>query len=227
MKRLIITTTHGNEQFAVPVVEELNRKYQFDRITGNPRATKGTVRYVEADLNRSGPGNPESDIYEVRRAWEVIQKASEYDEVIDIHGTVSDSGLFVILSDPNWRNIELAKKINLERVVLWPSLLPKGPLTQFIPSSLEIECGPKDSQEVSEKLKQVLEDYLNNKPIQVEQEFYIVTGQLNGNVDNPLKDFQLAKINGKEFYPLLVDQYPGIKCYTLQKLVNTLSYSNS
>ena len=142
---LILTATHGNEGFSIPVVKKLSKKFKFDWLISNPKALKLNQRFKNFDLNRAGPGKTNSKLYEKRRAFELIKLANQYDYVIDIHGTISNTGLFLILSDPNWKNIEFAKKLNLKNIVLWPSLKPTGPLTQFISNSLEINLGKSDS----------------------------------------------------------------------------------
>lgn len=224
-KTLLISATHGNEAFSIPIVKRLKGKFAFDWIIGNPKALRLGTRFFEADLNRSGPGDSKSKLYEERRAEYVIKKASQYDQVIDIHGTVSNCGIFVILSDPNWRNVELAKRLPIKRVVLWPSLQPKGPLTQFIPNSLEIECGPKDSPQVAKDLNILLQQFLMGTKNNLEQEFYIVTGSLSQPVSQEMVDFVETTYQNKTFIPLLVDQYQGIKCYCLQKLESPLDFN--
>lgn len=225
MKKLLITcATHGNEGFSIPVVKKLAERFDFDWQINNPKALAENKRFIDADLNRVAPGESSSGQYEVKRACEIIGKASSYDAVIDIHGTTSKAGIFIILSDPNWQNIELAKTLPIARVVLWPSLQSTGPLTQFIPNSLEIECGPKDDPTTAIELEKILTQYLVNKKVPTVQEFFIVTGNIKGNPAIVLKDFELAQWQKTTFYPLLVDQYQGIKCYTMQKLQNTLEY---
>lgn len=225
MKKLLITTaTHGDEEFSIPIVKELARRYQFDWWINNPQALKAKKRFIDTDLNRSGPGDIDSAKLEERLASQIINAASEYNQVIDIHGTTSNSGIFIIISDPNWQNIEFAKSIPINKVVLWPSLEAKGPLTQFIPNSLEIECGPKESPKTARQLKRVLDNYLSGKKSTESQEWYIVTGCLKGMIKKPMEDFKQTKYKEKMFYPLLVDQYSGIKCYTLEKLANTLEF---
>ncbi len=226
-KTLILTATHGDEDFSLSVVRNLRQKYVFDWLVSNPRALALRQRFTDSDLNRSGPGNRTSSQYEVRRARQIISKATQYDRVIDIHGTTANSGIFIILSDPNWQNIEFAKTINLSRVVLWPSLKPQGPLTQFIPYSLEIECGPKNSPQIVTQLKTVLSDYLSGKPRQKPQSYYIVTGSLPQPIGQSMKDFVATNFQGKSFTPLLVDQYPGIKCYCLQQLDQPLDFNTT
>jgi hypothetical protein len=108
--------------------------------------------------------------------------------------------------------------------VLWPSLQPKGPLTQFINNSLEIECGPKDDPNIADELEKILNWYLSGKQVAAAQTFYIVTGMLKGVFTHNMRDFELTSLDEQSFYPLLVDQYEGITCYTMQRLGNTLAY---
>lgn len=217
---LLISCTHGNEAFSLPIIKELAKQYRdVDYIIGNPRALKADVRYLETDLNRSGPGSRRSPNYEERRAKYIIEYASKYGEIIDIHGSGSDCGVFTIVTDPSWEKIELAKKLDIRNIVLWPGLLATGPLTQFIPNSVEIECGPKNEPDVAMELKRVLEKYLAGEPSQVDQSFYIVTGKVLGENDPTLTDFVEANKNGVKYYPLLSgNQYPGVTCYMMQKL---------
>jgi predicted deacylase len=222
-KNLLIAATHGNEGFSLPVVQKLATEFGVEYLIGNPKALKQNVRGTDGDLNRSGPGDSKSPIYEQRRAAKIISKARRYDATIDVHGTVSDSGIFLILSDPNWENIELAKKLDVENVVMWPSLMPTGPMSQFIPRCLEIECGPKDNTTIASELERILRLYLEGKPRSVKQKFYIVTGQTKGPFDPTLRDFEKTAKYGDPFYPILCgNQYPGITCYQMQRINDTL-----
>lgn len=217
---LLISCTHGNEAFSLPVIKLLANQYEnVDYLIGNPRALKLGVRYTESDLNRSGPGSKASLKYEERRAKNVIEYASKYKTVIDVHGSGSDCGIFVLVADPSREKIEIAKKLEIKNVVLWPGLLSTGPLTQFIPNAVEIECGPKNDPDVAVELKMVLEKYLQGNPRKVDQSFFIVTGKIIGNNDPLLTDFVEASKNGIRYFPLLSgNQYPGITCYMMQKL---------
>jgi hypothetical protein len=225
MKKLHITTaTHGDEGFSVPIVKKLAQKFPFDWQINNPRALAQNRRFIDIDLNRVGPGIKNSRLYEESRAWEILAQSKKYEVVIDIHGTTSNSGIFIILSDPNWRNVELAKSLPIQNVVLWPSLQSTGPLTQFMNNSLEIECGPKDDSNIADELEKILSLYLSGKQVKFTQNFYIVTGMLKGIITQKIRDFEIATVQGQSFYPLLVDQYEGITCYTMQRLGNTLAY---
>lgn len=217
---LLISCTHGNEAFSLPIIKELAGNYRnVDYIIGNPVALKTGIRYTDKDLNRSGPGQINSAKYEDRRAKYLIDYASKYAEVIDVHGSRSDCGIFALVTDPSWEKIELAKKLDVKNIVLWPGLSRTGPLTQFIPNSIEIECGPKDNPETVIELKRVLAKYLDEKPKEIDQSFFIVTGKVLGENDPDLQDFVKIIRNGTPFYPLLSgNQYPGVICYMMQKL---------
>lgn len=226
MKKLLITTvTHGDESFSIPVVEKLAEQFVFTWRKNNSRAYQLNRRFYEKDLNRSGPGDPKSKIYEVRLAYKLIQSYSKYQAVIDVHGSTANCGVFALLSEPSTTNIELAKRLDVENVVLWPSMRANNaPLTQFIPNSLEIECGPKDRPKTAKELYRVLKRLLQNKGGQKKQNFYIVTGLIpKMSSSKRMKDFVETSYNGKPFTPLLVDQYPDIKCYAMQKISYTLA----
>lgn len=223
-KLLITTVTHGDEGFSIPVIEKLSKQFDFEWRKNNLKAYRLNRRFYEKDLNRSGPGNPKSKIYEERLAYKLIRSYSKYSTVLDIHGSTANCGVFALLSEPSTQNIELAKRLDVKNVVLWPSTRDtETPLTQFIPNCLEIECGPKDTPQISRELERVLRKFLSRKTPTKKQNFYIVTGLLKGAIEKPMKDFTQIKYEGQSFVPLLVDQYPGIKCYTMQKISYTLA----
>jgi hypothetical protein len=219
---LFLSATHGDEGFTVPILEKLSKEFVFDWEIANRKAYAKNVRFIESDLNRSGPGNLDSNIYEERRAAELITKGKEYKTVIDLHGTIGATGIFVIVTNPNWENIELAKKLNIENIVLWPGLIPTGPLTQFISNSLEIECGPKSSQETAIKLEKILREFLSGENKMVKQNFFIVNGVFTQETQEPMKEFTKFTYKNDSFYPLMIGQYSKIKCYMMQKLNDTI-----
>jgi len=219
---LFIVTTHGDEGFSIPVVKKLAKEFNFDWVIGNPKAQAKNTRYIEADLNRSGPGNIKSPVYEQRKAYELIRLGKKYKTVIDLHGTVSNTGIFVIVTNPGWENIELAKKLDIKNVILWPGLVSTGPLTQFVPNSLEIECGPKSDPRTAIKLERILRKYLTGYVPKLKQNIYIVNGAFTKKTYKPMKEFTKFTYKNISFYPLMVGQYGKIKCYMMQKLGDNL-----
>lgn len=89
MKILIIGGMHGNEPLGQEVVKlfRLKAVADVDILLANERAIKQGVRFTEADLNRSFPGNPESKVYEEQRAARVLEATKGYDLLLDFHNT--------------------------------------------------------------------------------------------------------------------------------------------
>ena len=228
---LFISATHGNERFSVAVMEEMQRtydpaKYGYDWIIGNPLALEKGTRFVDKDLNRSAPGNPESQYYEGRRAAEIIRLSQKYDAVIDIHGSVAECGIVTIVPYPTAENLALAKSIPVKRSVVWyaEESAVSGPLTQhMLCPAVEIECGPQSGEAIKNELRETIGSIivanLTGEDISLaNQELYSVYGVKLGEPDDTIKDFQEVSRSGERFYPFLsANQYPGTVCYKLKR----------
>ncbi len=230
---LFIAATHGDEPIGVRALEALEKKQEdFDWIIGNPRALKQEQRFTEADLNRSAPGLFTGATYESRRAAELLSLTKKYDAVIDLHGTTQDCGIFVIVTNPTDENLRLASMLDIERIVIWPAITPdlSGPLSEFFPVGLEIECGRKDAPETQKQLEKILTSFLENKEALEKQDWkkalrykrvYEVYGELRKDPGFKLKEFQEVLLDGETFTPLLISVYNnmyGVVCYKLKKI---------
>lgn len=225
----MIGATHGDEPIGVRALCTLSAKTNgFDWIIGNPPAYRQGTREFEGDLNRCAPGDATSPRYAERRAAAILEKAKQYDWCIDLHGTTSYSGIFIILTRITPANLRLAARLNIPRIVYWPSITPElsGPLSEYFPCGLEIECGPKTTPVVEEKLTQILGQFMAERSEALtddeartrlaQRELYEVTGVCTTATEG-LEEFTLSMIDGTEQYPLLINQYPGITCYTMRR----------
>lgn len=228
---LFITATHGNERDGVKVMQQLEQElpkeeYNYDWIIGNEKAYARNERYTEQDLNRSAPGDIESPIYEMRRAAEIIEISKNFDIVIDLHGTKTDSGIVTIVPYPSKENITLAKSAGLQRNVVWYSESSKtaGPLVQHMSvPAIEFECGPRGTPRAFSLTYDAVCRFImaNHDGVNVDDnsEFYIVYGKLLGEHDPLLEDFVLAARQDESFFPFLSgNEYPGITCYKMHKV---------
>lgn len=224
-KLMVLTSVHGDEKIGKKVLSKLEKDgYKIPWMIANERADKGNKRFIDADLNRIAPGNKNSKPYESRRAFELVQKLSKYENVIDIHGTISDSGIFTIVTNPTPANLMLAGCLPIKNVVIWPSKdKAKGPLVSFVKRGVEIECGPKNSRLIEKNLYEILKLFAMNG-IKLEnsdlnsKNIFKVYGKLPKKINQPIKDFKKVTLEGETFYPLLVDQYEKIKCYKMRKI---------
>ena len=235
-KLLFIAATHDNEGFSIEVLKKLEQKYSkeeynYDWIIGNPEALKKNTRFIDVDLNRVAPGNQASNVYEEKRAADVIEICNKYDFVIDIHGSNSNCGICTIISYPNPSNISLAKLVGLEHNVIWYSeeSSVKGPINQHVnSSSLELECGPKNDPKIAVELYSVLENIIINTnrtdPFRTtnNQEFYEVYDK-EKEVDVKA-DFVLVRNKDEEYFPFLSNNsYKNISHYKMKKIdINTI-----
>ena len=220
---LFLGATHGDEQVGVKALENLEDSNKFDWLLVNEAAYKEGKRFLEIDMNRAAPGSIDSDKYEEKRVAEILRKFDSYNYIVDIHGTVANSGLFIIMTKLSFDDLLLALQFDIPNIVIWlpKEKKPTGPLVEFAQPGIEIECGPKDSEAVTTELTEKLKTFLNNynEPITKDnlkgKSIFWVDGKIEKS-PVPLKDFELTKIDKEEFYPLLVGEY-GISCYKMRK----------
>lgn len=146
------------------LAKEMPKKtYGYDWIIGNERALLKKERFIDSDLNRSAPGNSKSSIYEERRAAEIIAIANRYNYIIDIHATVSKTGIFTIITKPSLENIIFSTLLPIKRNVFWYSKkgIKKGPISRFCePPALEMECGPISDKKIILQTKKIIKDMI-------------------------------------------------------------------
>ncbi|HEU0051344.1 MAG TPA: succinylglutamate desuccinylase/aspartoacylase family protein [Patescibacteria group bacterium] len=235
---LFIGGTHGNEPIGVRALKKLETRIEgFDWIIGNPPALEAKTREFEGDLNRSAPGDRSSTQFTKRRAAEIVELSQSYRWTIDIHGTNAFTGIFVIITNPKQENLELALRLHIPRIVIWPSFSEEltGPLSGYVRCGIEIECGPKDMPRVQKRLAEILEDFVQRSNGNQNEDLasripqttvYEVYGSLRNADTTGFEEFVETNINGECFFPLLIGRYQernGIACYKMRKNKEALS----
>jgi len=226
-KILFLSEVHGDEKIGTEILDNLKEEFlgQFAHIIANEKASKKNVRFIDCDLNRSAPGEKTSDFYEKKRAYELIEIAKQFDIVIDIHDSTSNTGIFSLVTNPTIKNLALANSLPIKNIVIWPGEkdAETGPLTEFMDCAIEIECGPKNSPKIKNELKEIVEqiikskfqlrdlDFKNKKIFKVQNK--IMKKDAFGL--NNIEDFKPVIYKNKKIIPLLVNQYPEILCYNL------------
>lgn len=226
-KILFVVASHGDEPIGLNAVKELKKLKnisKFDYIIANPQALKKNVRFIDSDLNRIYPGKLKGNNEEriADRILKYVQRKN-YDCVVDLHGTISRTGVFAIITKLNKKTLKLALMFGVNKIVIWPESGEScGSLSTFMKCGIEIESGPKDSIAALKKLKNILIEFLDNsgkvmdmKSKLKEKEFYTVIGKIKKPVNGiTFRDWEKTK----NFYPLFVGQYEGIACYKLKKV---------
>lgn len=234
-KILFIVATHGDEGFSLDVIKSVQAnfsksEYGYNWVIGNQKAYQQNVRFIDCDLNRSAPGDKKSDLYEERRAAELVEYAKDFDIIIDIHGTRTDMGIVKIIPYPTKETLQLANTIPVERNVIWYAKESdvSGPIVQHVGKpALEFECGPMADSAIAKELKVVLEEVLRlNKAGKIAvsdpvgaQDFYAVFGKDSGKIEDGILDFQEITRNGESFFPFLsANQYVDTKYYKMRRI---------
>jgi hypothetical protein len=229
-KFLFISATHGDEGFSIETLKELEKQYDKEKfgyswIIGNEKACSQSTRFIDQDLNRAAPGNRNSKAYEERRAAEIVRLSKDFDFIIDIHGSDSNSGITTLIPYPTLQNIILATMFDIKRNIIWyaKSAAKKGCLAQFVHCpAIEVECGPKNSRKTMTDLYIVLAKFIKrvydfdiNQHLEEtkEKEFYFVYGKEKAGSVKKRKDFVEVKKEDETFFPYLSGQYPDITCY--------------
>lgn len=222
---LLIVSTHGDEKIGLEIIKKLidkGYKDDFDFLIANPKAMILNKRYVDSDLNRSYPGDKNSDKYEERRASQIFNITKDYKYIIDIHEAREGYRDFIIIARQSIPKNLPINIIDLDKVLLWPE--PQGPLSEVLDNVIELEFGVKNRKrkDILQKGSRIIEGFINNIESLTEKDVYYVYGDLRaGDFEGEeLKDFNEATIRDESFYPLLVNQYLdlGIICYKMKKL---------
>lgn len=235
-KPLFIVATHGNERIGLDALALLqNRKDEYDWIVGNPKAFIQNTRMKESNLNRAGLGDPNGNTYEARRAAEIQTIAEQYTCVIDIHGTNSDTGTFLIIPNPSEANLRLASMLDIDTVVVWPSITPEmqSPLSEFFPCGLEIEVGDQTNAEQLLALRDTVKNFLDTyqtgfqedwKERLAQKRIYRMYGNITAE-DNIPEDMLQEQVpcswNRETFTPIFVNTYnkrTQVLGYKLEKI---------
>lgn len=229
-KILIIISTHGDEKIGSEIADKLKEQGHFDFLIGNPRAWAKKTRMTEADLNRVYPGNPDSKLYEERRAAEILKIAQDYKFVIDIHEADCTRDSFVIIPKPEIVDEKIIKMVPLEKILLWPSTSGRktGPIAQVLDNSIEIEFGvyKQSRPDVIKKGAQVIANFAQNfmtgnTNLDIKQKVFFVYEKLlhkNCPQKHQLTDFVQTEVNQEKFYPLFAQSDLGqdTLCYKMR-----------
>jgi len=143
----VVGAVHGDEPCGARAIERLlDEDPHVDRpaklIVANERALEGGVRYVDTDLNRSLPGDPESDQYEERLAHELMTEVQDCIS-LGIHSTVSYDRPFANVAYLNERKREVVARLPVDQVVDF-TVVADGRSVE-LPGFLDVEAGHQGS----------------------------------------------------------------------------------
>lgn len=157
----VVGGVHGDEPCGQVAIDRvLDRDPDVDRpvrfVVANEEALSLGSRYVEADLNRVLPGDPESDVHEERLAAELLA-AVEGCTPLGIHSTRSYADPFGVLADPTPAKRRLFRRMNVS-AVLDTTGLSSGRCVDH--GFLDVEAGLQGTDQAADNAVACIESFL-------------------------------------------------------------------
>lgn len=195
---------HGDEPCGVRAIERLlDERPTVTRpvklVVANERAFEEQVRYVDEDLNRAFPGDPNADTHEGRLAHELV---SEIDDCLtfSMHSTQSHADPFAIVNGVTEMATEICPQLPISALVETGNFA-EGRLFTAV-DTIEVECGMQDTETAAQNAARLARTFLT------------AVGCLPGDtVRRELPVYQLVDIIPKEAadrYEVFVDNFERV-----------------
>ncbi|WP_049898456.1 M14 family metallopeptidase [Halococcus agarilyticus] len=159
----VVGGIHGDEPCGVRAVEHLlDARPDVDRpvkcIVANEEALARETRYVDDDLNRVFPGDPDSDSHERRLASRLLQELRGC-TTLSMHSTQSYPGPFAVVADD-----ELALTQSVCPYLTLDAVIDAGAFTEGrlvgYADVIEVECGYQGTEDAATNAIALTEAFL-------------------------------------------------------------------
>ncbi|ADD04268.1 succinylglutamate desuccinylase/aspartoacylase family protein [Natrialba magadii ATCC 43099] len=200
----VVAGVHGDEPCGVRAVERLLDerpavKRPVKLIVANEKALERQVRFVDEDLNRAFPGDPDAKTHEAELASELV---NELDDCLafSMHSTQSHAEPFAIVNEITERATELCPQLPVAAMVE-TSMFAEGRLFSAA-QTIEVECGLQGTETAAENADRLTRAFLT------------AVGALPGDtVQRDLPVFRLTDVIQKEqadTYEVFVDNFTKV-----------------
>jgi len=159
----VVGAIHGDEPCGVEAIERVladppavSRPVAL--VVANEAALDAGTRYLEADLNRAFPGDPEGSTYESRLAAELVA-AIEGCTTLALHSTQSYGEPFAIIEEAIGVPSELASMLSVDALVE-TGPFDEGRLFEAISPLVEVECGFQGSRAAADNATRLVREFL-------------------------------------------------------------------
>lgn len=179
----IVGGIHGDEPCGVRAVERLLEEapdvaVPVALVIANEPALERGVRYVDEDMNRCFPGDPDAESLERRLAAELVAELAGC-RVLSLHSTQSQADPFALVDELGPWSRELVPRLPVSAVV------ETGPFVDgrifAALETIEVECGLQRSADAAENA------------VRIAREFLVASGALPGDtIRRELPAFRLT-----------------------------------
>ncbi|MFB6090511.1 MAG: succinylglutamate desuccinylase/aspartoacylase family protein [Halobellus sp.] len=155
---------HGDEPCGVRAIDRFRSEGPTDRlrrpvklIVANERALEAGTRYVEGDLNRLFPGDPDGETYEERLAYDLWQEIEDC-VTLGFHSTVSFDEPFGTLADLTPQKAAIMRALPVDHAADFTGLVTGRSVN--LPGFVNVEAGYQGSESAAENAYECLLAYL-------------------------------------------------------------------
>ena len=158
----IVGGIHGDEPCGPVAIESiLDERPELKRpvklIVANEKALSRGIRYVDEDLNRALPGDPNAETHEGRLAHKLHGEIRDC-EVLSLHSTQSYAAPFALVDELDGQARSICPYLSIEALVETAEY-SDGRLIAF-PDVIEVECGLQRSVSATENAKTLVREFL-------------------------------------------------------------------
>lgn len=159
----VVGGIHGDEPCGIRGVERvLADDLAVDRpvafVVANERAHERDVRYVDEDLNRAFPGDPDGASHESRLAHRLSQVVADC-QTLSLHSTQSYGRPFALVDEVSQYEREICPALSVETVVE-TSAFREGRLFDVADRLIEIECGYQGTDAAADNAEALIREFL-------------------------------------------------------------------
>ncbi|PSP92598.1 succinylglutamate desuccinylase [Halobacteriales archaeon QS_4_62_28] len=159
----VVGGIHGDEPCGVHAVETLIEEApaverSVALVVANEAAIERDVRYVDTDLNRSFPGDHDSEAHEERLAAALVEEIGDC-TTLALHSTQSYEDMFALVDTVGEMERRICAHLSIDAVVE-THRINEGRIFSGIPETVELECGYQRSERARANAVQVTREFL-------------------------------------------------------------------
>jgi len=160
----VVGAVHGDEPCGARAIERfLSEDHEIQRpvklVVLNEPALAENVRYIDTDVNRTLPGDPTSDLYEERLAYDFVREITGC-VGIGIHSTYSSSRPFATIANPNPRKRDLFASLSRINHMVDFTAVSSGARCVDLPWFVDFEAGLQQSEAAIDNAYSCIIDFL-------------------------------------------------------------------
>jgi succinylglutamate desuccinylase len=159
----VIGGIHGDEPCGVRAIERLlDADPDVDRavalVVANERALAAGTRYIDEDLNRVFPGDPDGKSHESRLAARIHEAIGDC-TTLSMHSTQSSREAFALVKRLDEFSRRICPYLSVSAVVDVGEY-DKGRLFEAAQRTIEVECGYQGSEQATENATRLTREFL-------------------------------------------------------------------